>query len=158
VDAKEDQQQEKARRHSVPWHKRKFSFKKLRVSQVKPPNKELLEIETTPEAPPPTPESPRAEEAVEAFEEEEDVPDAPPTDPNPEQDSPPVAPVRTKRKSAMQRPQTLNLEGDVVAPSRKASLPAPSNIKLVDLRREEEEGGWDRVMKKLSKLTVAKAN
>jgi len=138
----------------VPWHKRKFSFKKLRVSQVKPPNRELLDTEAvTPEAPPPTPEDPLAEETIEAVKGEElEAPLEPPLEADTPPSTPPVAPIRTKRKSAMQRPQTLELEA---GPSRKSSLPVPSSIKLVDLRRDEE-GGWDRVMKKLSKTLLLK--
>lgn len=149
-DTKEDQQQEKARRHSVPWHKRKFSFKKLRVSQVKAPNRELLEVESpVMEAPPPTPEEPPVEDCAEAVEEESaSSPDSP--EPSEAPSTPPVAPPRTKRKSEAQRPQTLALEADAVL-TRKTSLPAPAHVKVVDLRRDEDEGGWERVIKKLSK-------
>ncbi|CAB3362640.1 Hypothetical predicted protein [Cloeon dipterum] len=158
VDAKEDQQQEKSRRHSVPWRKKKFSFRKMRLSNVKAPNKEMLNFEEAPNAPTPTPEQPSPAEPAsfeEAFEAvEEALLRESPTEEVPEADSAsPVAPPRTKRK---QRPQTLTLENNQPEIlTRKVSSPA-LNMKVRDLRRvEEDASSWDavgRVMKKLNKL------
>lgn len=141
------------RRHSVPWHKRKFSFKKLRVSQHKAPSRELLEVESpVMDAPPPTPEDQLVEDGAEAVEEEAAAVASTSDSPEPSEapSTPPVAPPRTKRRSEAQRPQTLALETEAVL-MRKTSLPAPAHIKVVDLRRDEDEGGWERVFKKLSK-------
>jgi len=151
-DTKEDQQQEKARRHSVPWHK-KLSFKKMRISQVKAPSRELLEVESPVlDAPPPTPEDLPVDDCAEVAEEEAVVASSPDSPEPPEAPStPPVAPPRTKRRSEAQRPQTLALEADA-ALTRKTSLPAaPAHVKVVNLRRNEDEGGWEKMFKKLSK-------
>jgi hypothetical protein len=151
-DTKEDQQQEKARRHSVPWHK-KLSFKKMRISQVKAPSRELLEVESpVMDAPPPTPEDLPVDDCTEVVEEEAVVASTPDSPEPPEAPStPPVAPPRTKRRSEAQRPQTLALEADATL-TRKTSLPAaPAHVKVVNLRRNEDEGGWEKMFKKLSK-------
>ncbi|CAB3362639.1 Hypothetical predicted protein [Cloeon dipterum] len=156
VDAKEDQQQEKSRRHSVPWRKKKFSFRKMRLSNVKAPNKEMLNFEEAPNAPTPTPEQPSPAEPAsfeEAFEAvEEALLRESPTEEVPEADSAsPVAPPRTKRK---QRPQTLTLENNQPEIlTRKVSSPA-LNMKVRDLRRvEEDASSWDAVGRVMKKLT-----
>ncbi|XP_059478656.1 syntaxin-binding protein 5 isoform X3 [Neocloeon triangulifer] len=158
VIAKEDQQQEKNRRHSVPWRKKKFSFRKLRLSSVKAPNKEMLDFEQPQsselitEHPSPIPDAEESvpEEAEEAQEEES------PLDEEGEAESPPpVAPPRLKRKVTLQRPDSLPL--DITSDNLSKTMPSLGTpiMKVVDLRREEEESSWEavgRVIKKLNKL------